>query len=314
MSQSFSRRDFLLRSAAATGVAALGVDPLANICAAGEPARMTIAKWSGSGQPSAAQIRNAAVRMTEQAINGLGGMKRFVSRGSVVWIKPNIGWDRSPELAANTNPDVVATLIRLALDAGAKTVKVGDNPCDLAAKTYVTSGIADAAKKAGAEVLFLDRSRFREMNIGGDRVKSIPVFPGIVECDLVINVPVVKHHRLALGTMCMKNYMGVIENRKLFHQDIANCLVDITRFMKPQISVLDAVRILKDHGPKGGNAEDVELKMTLAAGVDPVALDAWGAEILGRKPEEIASVVKGSEAGLGTIDYRSLAPKEIAVS
>jgi len=275
---------------------------------------MAIAKWSGSGTPSASEIEKAAVRMTEQAIDALGGMKRFVSRGSVVWIKPNIGWDRSPELAANTNPDVVATLIRLALDAGAKSVKVGDNPCDLAQKTYATSGIADAAKKAGAEVLFLDRSRFREMNIRGERVTSIPVFPGIVECDLVINVPVVKHHGLAGATMCMKNYMGVIENRKLFHQDISNCLVDITRFMKPQICLLDAVRILKDHGPKGGKPEDVALTMTLAAGVDPVALDAWGAEVLGRKPQEIESIVKGDKAGLGKMDYRSLALKEIAVS
>lgn len=314
MNESYSRRNFLFRSAAVAGAVALGADPRATARAAGESTEMAIAKWSGSGTPSAGEIEKAAVRMTEQAIDAMGGMKRFVSRGSVVWIKPNIGWDRSPELAANTNPDVVATLIRLALDAGAKSVKVGDNPCDLAQKAYATSGIADAAKKAGAEVLFLDRSRFREMNIRGERVKSIPVFPGIVECDLVINVPVVKHHRLAGATMCMKNYMGVIENRKLFHQDISNCLVDITRFMKPQICLLDAVRILKDHGPKGGNLEDVALTMTLAAGVDPVALDAWGAEVLGRKPQEIESIVKGDKAGLGKMDYRSLALKEIAVS
>lgn len=315
MNQSFSRRDFLVRSAAAAGVVALGADPLAVArAAAAQPARMAIAKWSGSGAPSGAQIQDAAVRMTEQAIEALGGMKRFVTRGSVVWIKPNIGWDRTPELAANTNPDVVATLIRLCFDAGAKTVKVGDNPCDLAEKAYQSSGIAEAAKKLGAEVLYLDRSRFREMNIGGERVKSIPVFPGIVECDLVINVPIVKHHGLAGATMCMKNYMGVIENRKSFHQSIAPCLVDVTRFMKPQICVLDAVRILTAHGPKGGNPADVQVKMTLAAGADPVALDAWGAEILGRKPEEITSVVAGDKAGLGKMDYRSLSPKEIAVS
>ncbi|NUQ64440.1 MAG: DUF362 domain-containing protein [Pirellulales bacterium] len=314
MHESFSRRDFLLRSAAAASVAALGADAFSTAQAAAESTKMTIAQWSGSGTPSAAQIQDAAVKMTQQAIEGLGGMKRFVGRGSVVWIKPNIGWDRVPELACNTNPDVVATLIRLALDAGAKTVKVGDNPCDIAQKSYASSGIAEAAKKLGAEVVFLDRSRFREMDIRGERVKSLPVFPGIVECDLVINVPIIKHHGLAGATMCMKNYMGVIENRKLFHQDIPACLVDITRFMKPQICVLDAVRILTAHGPRGGDPNDVALKMTLAAGVDPVALDAWGAEVLGRKPEEIKSVVKGSEAGLGTMDYRLLSPKEIAVS
>ncbi len=314
MSQPFSRRDFVLRSAAAAGAAALGADPFSTAYAAGAKAQMAIARWSGSGVPSDRQIQEAAARMTEQAIEAIGGMRRFVSRSSVVWVKPNIGWDRSPELAANTNPDVVATLVRLCFDAGAKTVKVGDNPCDIAQKTYVSSGIADAARKAGAEIVFLDRSRFRQMNIRGERVRNLPVYPGIVECDLVVNVPVVKHHGLAGATMCMKNYMGVIENRKLFHQDIATCLADLTRFMKPQICVLDAMRILTAHGPRGGNPEDVALKMTLAAGIDPVALDAWGAEVMGHKPTDISSVVKGNKEGLGKIDYRSLAPKEITVS
>ena len=96
-------------------------------------------------------MKNVAVKLTEQAIEALGGMKRFVSRGDVVWVKPNIGWDRTPETAANTNPDVVATIIRLCFDAGAKTVKVGDNPCDVAEKTYEASGIAAAARAAGGE-------------------------------------------------------------------------------------------------------------------------------------------------------------------
>jgi uncharacterized protein (DUF362 family) len=130
----------------------------------------------------------------------------------------------------------------------------------------------------------------------------------------VINVPVVKHHVLAKATMCMKNYMGVIDNRKSFHQNIPGCLVDLTRFMKPQICILDAVRILKDHGPRGGNLEDVRTPLALAAGTDIVALDAWGSEVLGHKPTDIESVVQGAAAGLGKIDYRSLALQEIAVS
>ena len=179
---------------------------------------------------------------------------------------------------------------------------------------YAASGIAEAAKKAGAEVLFLDRTRFRETAIGGDRIKSIPIHPAILECDLVLNVPVVKHHRLATATLCMKNYMGVIEKRNLFHQAIPECLVDITRFMKPQICVLDAVRILTDHGPKGGDLKDVAMPLALAAGTDIVALDAWGAEVLGLKVADVPSIGLGEAAGLGRSDYRSLALKEIAVS
>lgn len=310
-----SRRDFLARSTAA-GMLALGAENLLGRHAAGaeKPADMAIAKWSGEGQPAASELKRLAAELTEKAVAGIGGLKRFVGRGDVVWVKPNIGWDRTPELAANTNPDVVATVVRLCFEAGAKTVKVGDNSCDRAEPSYQSSGIPEAARAAGAEVVLLDRRRFRETDIGSDRVKTIPVYPEILDCDLVINVPIVKHHRLATATLCMKNYMGVIDNRRLFHQAIAECVTDLTRFMKPRICILDGVRILKDHGPKGGNPEDVVLKTTVAAGVDIVALDAFGAELMGLKPTDVGSIVKGQEAGLGTMDYRSLELREISVS
>jgi uncharacterized protein (DUF362 family) len=308
-----SRRDFVLRAAAA-GAGALAADKLFALQPAAKPADMTIARWTGPKELSPNEFQKAAVKATEQALAGLGGLSRFVHKGDVVWVKPNIGWDRTPEQGANTNPDVVATIIRLCFEAGAKTVKVGDNPCDVAQKTYVTSGIAAAAKAAGAEVLFLDPSRARDTAIGGERIKSIPIFPAIMETDLVINVPVAKHHRLAELTLCMKNYMGVIDKRNLFHQDIPTCLADLTRFLKPRICVLDCMRVLTAHGPKGGNLADVAAKMTVAAGVDIVAMDAFGAEIMGRKPQDVSSIVKGEKWGLGKVDYRSLALREISVS
>jgi uncharacterized protein (DUF362 family) len=307
-----SRRGFLA-SAVAAGASSLSAETLPAFQAA-KPADMTIARWTGPKPANPAEFKNAAVKATEQAIAGLGGLKRFISKGDVVWVKPNIGWDRTPEQAANTNPDVLATVIRLCFEAGAKTVKVGDNPVHPAPKAYASSGLADVAKAAGAEVLILDPSRFREMAIGGERVKSLPVYPGIVECDLVINVPIAKHHRLAELTLCMKNFMGVIEQRNTFHQAIAPCLADLTRFLKPRLSVLDCMRVLTAHGPSGGNLEDVVAKMTVAAGIDIVAMDAFGAEIMDRKPTDIPSVVAGVNAGLGKIDYRSLALQEISVS
>jgi len=315
---SHCRREFLVRSAAATAGLLTGgavlQSPLARAAQAlAGPADMTIAKFSGQNA-TPEQIRDLAVKLTEQAIAGLGGIERFVHRGDVVWIKPNIGWDRTPEYAANTNPDVVATLVKMCFNAGAKKVKVGDNPCDVAQKTYENSGIAPAVRPLGAEVVFLDRSRFKETNIAGEQVKLLPVYPEVMECDLVINVPVVKHHVLASSTMCMKNYMGVIEARKTFHQALPICIADLTRFMKPKLCVLDAVRILTNHGPRGGKLEDVATKLTVAAGVDIVALDAWGAEVMGKSPSDIGSIVKGQETGLGKMDYRSLKLKEIAVS
>lgn len=309
-----SRREFVVRSATAAGMLALGTKPLvAQVAAAGKPTDMTIARLTGSKEIDAKQFQAAAVKLTEKAIEGLGGMKRFVSNGSVVWIKPNIAWEGKPELAANTNPDVVATLIRLCLEA-VKKVRVGDNPCQVAGKTYEASGIAAAAKQAGAEVLFLDPTRFREMDVKGERVKLYPVCPEIVECDLVINVPVAKHHQLSKMTACMKNYMGVIDKRTTFHQDIPTSLADITRFMKPQLCVLDAMRILTAHGPRGGKLENVKTLATVAAGVDIVALDALAAEMLGHKPADIAFIAKAEKVGLGKSDYRSLALREMSVA
>ncbi len=305
-----NRREFLAGAAAAGAALAA---PRSLFGFAEKPADMAIARWSGSMDLAAAEMQEAAAQLTEKAIESIGGMKRFVTRGSVVWVKPNIGWDRPPELAANTNPDVVATVVRHCLDAGAKVVKVGDNPCDLPARTYKVSGIADAAKRAGAEVVFLDRSRFRTKRIGGERVKELPMCPDILECDLIVNVPIVKHHGRSEATLCMKNFMGVIEQRKTFHQAIPECLVDLNRYLKPQISILDGIRILTAHGPKGGDPKDVAVKMQVAAGIDVVAMDAWGAELLGRKPEEIGSVTLGDKMELGNMDYRSLNLKEVAV-
>jgi uncharacterized protein (DUF362 family) len=307
-----TRRDFLARTAAATGALALvGGRGLRAAEAAG--ADMAIAKWAGAASPSADDIRKIAVQLTLKALEGVGGLKRFMSKGAVVWVKPNIGWDRAPETAANTNPDVVATIIKACFEAGAKTVKVGDNTVNLAAKCYASSGIADAAKAVGAQVLFLDKSRYKEMDIQGEKIKKIGVYPEVIESDLVINVPVVKHHRLSAATMCMKNYMGVIDDRKAIHQDIPTCLADITRFLKPRLCILDAVRILTGNGPSGGDLKDVQTKLMVAAGVDIVALDAWGAEVMGKKPEEIGSVAAGAKAGLGKIDYKAIA-KEVPVS
>jgi uncharacterized protein (DUF362 family) len=317
----YSRRDFLAHSAAA-GMLAWQADRLlaAGDAAAARPADMAIARWKGPEPKDATdpQLAGIATKLTQQAIDALGGMRRFVKRGDVVWVKPNIGWDRKPEQAGDSNPQVVAALVAMCLEAGAKTVKVGDYTVHAAVKTYETSGIAPAVKTPGGKMVFLDKQRFKETAINGERIKTLLLYPEIIECDLVINAAIVKHHVLSNATLCMKNYMGVMDNRAPFHQDFAACLCDLTRFMKPRLCVLDAVRILKDHGPVGGRMEDVAVKTTVAAGVDIVALDALGLELMGKEPGETrkaASIIKyAEESGLGKANYRGLALKELAVT
>lgn len=306
-----TRRSFLRHSMMAGGAVALGGATLARAQESGE-VQMAIARWKGEKE---APMNIEATKLTEQAIAALGGMKRFVSNGDIVWIKPNMAWNRAPELAANTNPDVVATLVRLCYDAGAKRVKVGDRTCHKAQESYIASGIEAAAKAVDAEVIYLDDSRFREMEIKGERLDKWEVYPEIIETDLVINVPIAKDHTIAHTTACMKNYMGVVGgNRGQWHQELASCLCDITAFMKPRLSVVDMTRVMVSNGPTGGSPDDVRRVDMVAAGTDVVALDTLSTEMIGRNPAEILSVKAAFERGLGQMDYRKLVLKELEVA
>ena len=307
-----TRRDFLKTSVLVGGGllttdflaltrAALAADPL--------PA-MSIARWDEAAL-AGADLAKAAVGLTEAAIASLGGMDRFVNKGDTVWIKPNIGWNRRPELAANTNPDVVGVLVRLCQAAGAKTVKVGDHPCQPARQAYRNSGISKAVEAAGGKMVYLDEKRFKDMQLGGEFLKEWPVYLEVTDADLVINVPILKHHGLTKVSMAMKNYMGVIGgNRSTWHQNMDACVTDITRFMKPKITVLDAVRVLTAHGPQGGDPNDVEVRGIVAASTDIVALDAYGATLMGHEPADIGYVATAANSGLGTMDFASLNPVE----
>lgn len=275
---------------------------------------MAIARWDEAAL-AGVDLGPAATRLTETAILSLGGMSRFVGAGDTVWIKPNIGWNRRPELAANTNPDVVGTLVRLCRDAGARTVKVGDHPCHPARQCYRNSGIAAAVEAAGGQMVYLDRKRFQDTKIGGEHLESWPLYAEVVEADLVINVPIVKHHGLTACSLAMKNYMGVIGgNRGAWHQNMEACLPDITQYMQPKLTVIDAVRVLTDHGPQGGDPDDVEVRGVVAAGTDIVALDAFGATLLGHEPRAISTIAAAEARGLGTTDFASLAPVERVLS
>ncbi len=276
------------------------------------PWRIT-ASAASSGQPDlAVATEGSAARITEAAVRALGGMKRFISRGDVVLVKPNIAWDRAPELAATTNPEVVATLVRMCLDAGAKKVKVFDHPCEDPRRCYVSSGIMAAAKEAGGTVTYVDERRFREMDLKGEVLKKWQVYQEAVEVDKVINVPILKHHSLARLTMGMKNLMGLIGgSRSRLHWQLNRSLVDLAAFFKPTLVVLDAVRILTANGPQGGSLKYVKELNTVVAGTDQVAVDALGAKLFGLSPEEMEHLELAHERGLGQMDLAQLRIKEV---
>ncbi len=253
-------------------------------------------------------------KIVKAALDALGGIKKFISRGDIVVIKPNIGWDRTPEQAGNTNPEVVAAVVKLCFEAGAKKVKVFDRPVNDPRRCYVQSGIAPAVSALGAEADYVDDRKFKDMAINGQALKSWPLYTDIFEADKVINIPIAKHHGLAKLTMSMKNWMGVMGgSRRQIHQKLDESLVDLSSKIKPTLTILDAVRILTANGPQGGSLADVKKLDTIIVGVDQVAIDSYGATLFGMKGSDLGYVTIGHKIGLGQMDLSKLHIKKLQV-
>jgi uncharacterized protein (DUF362 family) len=253
--------------------------------------------------------------MTRKAMELLGGMKRFVSKDDIVVVKPNIGWDRSPEQAADTNPEVVAEVIRMCLEAGAKKVRVFDRSCNTATRCYEHSGIQKAASDAGAEVSYVVDAGFSEVKLPeGEVLKSWPLYKPALEADVLIDVPIAKVHGATYLTMGIKNLMGIMGgDRGRVHWSIDDKLADLANFVRPHLTILDAYRILVRNGPQGGSLKDVELKKTIVAGPQIATVDAYGATLFGMKPQGLVHVVKSSQLGLGEIDLDKVRIKKMSL-
>jgi uncharacterized protein (DUF362 family) len=270
-----------------------------------EHAELAIAK----GRPGELVSAEALVR---RAVDAMGGIKRFVSRGDVVVVKPNIGWDRMPIHAANTNPDVVGAVVQLAYEAGAKRVVVADGSCNDPQRCFQRSGIWRKAYSLGAEVVLPAEHRFRTTRMKGEVLDEWPIFTTLVDADKVINVPVAKHHNLAKYTAAMKNWYGVLGGRRnRLHQNIDTSIADLATFMRPTLVVVDAMRVLMRNGPQGGNIDDTKVMNQVFATVDQVAADAYGATLIGQHRDNLPYLKMGHERGLGTMYWEQLRVQEV---
>jgi uncharacterized protein (DUF362 family) len=287
-----------LRSRSARPVEALVVGARRSHTVVANPALPELAVIQG-GEPQ---------QLVQRALQELGGIRRFISRTDVVIVKPNIAWDRTPEQAANTNPEVVAEVVRQCWDAGAKKVIVTDVSCNDPNRCFQRSGIAEAARQQGAEVLLPDPSRFREVDLGGDVLQDWLVFQPFLEADKIINLPIAKHHSLTGTTLGMKNWYGILGGaRHQLHQKIHESLADLADFVRPTLTMIDCYRVLVRNGPTGGNLEDVLLKKTLVAGTDPVALDAYVAKAYWNLEASALPYLKmASQRGLGTVQFETV--------
>ena len=253
-------------------------------------------------------------KIVKTAIEELGGIKKFISTGDRVVIKPNIGWDRVPAQAANTNPEIVKAVVELCYSAGAKTVIVTDVSCNDPRRSFQRSGIANAALSAGAIVNLPSERKFRVLKIKGEVLDEWPVYRDFIEADKVINIPIAKHHNLSGLTMSLKNWYGILGgHRSVLHQKIDESIADLATFMKPTLTILDAYRILVANGPQGGDLADVRQINTVAAGIDQVAVDAFGATLFGKKPEDLSFIRLAASRGIGRMDLSKVRTREISI-
>jgi len=301
----FTRRELLkLAGAAAAGavvLSACGRRPVQSPPASLKQRDQALPAAAGSAYLAVAHGPDPAA-ITRAAVEALGGMKRFVKRGADVIVKPNICTDyHGPEYAATTNPAVVATLVSLALDAGARRVRVMDNPFGGPAESaYENSGIGPAVEAAGGVMEIMSPVKYARYELPHARsLTTCDVYRDILACDTLINVPIAKTHGSAVLTLGGKNLMGVVLEPGRFHSDLARRIADLASLVRPQLTLVDAVRILTANGPTGGSLADVRRTDTVVASHDVVATDARAASLFGLRPADVPYIPAMAALGLG---------------
>jgi uncharacterized protein (DUF362 family) len=315
------RRDFLKRTGPAVALAAV-TGTTGFVFHNRETTRRTLtlaktASFEVDPDPNLPVLTSATnpdpVSALNAALDGIGGIGRFIQPGERVVVKPNVGWDRSPEQGANTNPVLVSEMVRLCLGAGAAQVVVSDFSCNNPLRSFLRSGIREAGESAGANVILPVEEDLAEVDLGGGVLTRWPVLRQFVETDRFINMPVIKHHNLTRCTISMKNLYGILGGRRnRLHQEIDQSIVDLAAFVKPTLTVVDGTRVMVRSGPQGGSLDDVVVENTVLCATDQVAADSRASEYLGLTADRVSHIVLADRSGVGTLDYRSAGFMEIA--
>lgn len=306
------RRDFLRRGAAASVIAG------SYVVSGGHG-------WlfSGPGRRTAAlPFDLVAVRggepeeMFRKGIAALGGIGVFVKKGQKVVVKPNMGWDVPPERGGNTNPKLMAEIVRQCLAAGAREVYVFDHTCDNWQRCYRNSGIEAAVKDAGAKVAPAHtEGYFQDVSVPAGKVlKKAKEHELVLESDVFINVPILKNHGGSRLTVSMKNLMGNVWDRRFWHgNDLHQCIADFATFRKPTLNVVDAYYVMKRNGPRGVSVEDVVTMKSQLISTDMVAVDTAAARLFGMNPRDVDHIQFAADLKVGRMDLENLKIERIAI-
>lgn len=306
METSVTRKEFLKKCATLTCAAALGYIGLNSRTAVAQHTLPSLIAVRG-GEPDI---------MFDAAVKTMGGsLSSLIRKNQTVVVKPNIGWDKEPEEAANTNPLLVQRIVEHCYGAGAKKVFVFDNSCAHWKSAYKNSGIEQAAKNAGATVAPADGSGYyQKVAVQGKSLKSAQVHELILEADVFINVPILKHHMSATMTAAMKNLMGVVYDRGYYHRNgLHQCIADFGLYRKPDLNIIDAYIIMEKNGPRGISKKDLVKKRMQIVSTDMVAADAAAAKILGKDPSEIRYIGLANDLKIGNANLDSIKIERISL-
>lgn len=310
------RRKFLKALAAAGAVLTIKSNGMMDMMAA----TVTQSNGTSAGAVDMVAVLNGEPdAMLKAALEQYGGIEKFVSKGDKITLKPNIGWDRTPEVAANTNPLLVAEMVKLCLNAGAAEVKVFDHCCDEWSRCYDRSGISKAVKDAGGVMVYgHEESYYQEVALPNGKVlKKAKIHKAILECDKWFNMPVLKNHGGARLTISMKNHMGIVWDRREFHsKGLQDCIADIASLSKPAtLHIVDAYRTMTENGPQGRSEADVVLTKALFVSADIIAVDTAAAKFFNQfksiPVESVSHISNGQKLGLGTMEIDKLNVKRI---
>lgn len=283
-----SRREFLKTGAAVS--AALTTAP-ATLCAeAGTKTDVWVFKGSDN---------RALMEKCMETIFAHGG---FGLNAKTVALKVNAAWERTPEQAANTHPDLVDVFLEKALASGVKVV-MPEHPCHRAEKAFKVSGIQAAAEKHNVKMIDLKTAKksFKEVEIpAGKTLKKEQVAREFLDADAVVNMPIAKHHGGGKLTICMKNWMGAVEGRKMWHaMGLHQCIADFSSFMKPAWAIVDATACMTSKGPQGPS-EDMIYPQQVILSKDQVAADTVTALLFHDDPlEAINYLAIARDMGIG---------------
>jgi len=319
-----NRREFMGRAVragatllAAGGIAALAYDPVGPGPASEEPAASGLPDFSLPEAGRRMCIARGADRAgtLKLALQALGGIEAFIRKGDRVLIKVNAAFASPPLLSATTHPELLSEMIRLCRQAGAAAVRVTDNPINDPASSFALTGIGQAARSAGAELILPELRFFRPLTLpDGALIKNWPVLLEPVSgVNKLIGLAPLKDHHRSGASMVMKNWYGLLGGRRnIFHQDIQTIIAELARMVTPTLVVLDATTTMISNGPTGGSLADLKETRTLIVGTDQVAVDAFGATLLGKTAADLPFIAKAEALGAGSADYRALSPIEVA--